>query len=332
MLLGANWNIGAWSRMRALRSALVIAVVAGSGVTAVRADVYDIDKDHTEVRFSWDHVGMSRQGGRFRDVSGTLNFDPVNPGNSSVDVKIKVSSISTGVTKLDEHLIRSGEFFDAQAFPSITFRSTSVAPTAGRTAHVTGNLNINGVTKPVTLNVRWNFSGAHPLGAINPAFKEIYVSGFSATTQILRSDWGLSRTVPFISDELRITIETEFHRKQITSPQLPPESAGGSGAMAPDGNGGAATLEPPTPGLRVPEPGEPAPLPPGEGGPPHATTLPPPAGATPPPPGSTFGGQVVTPPPESAVPQPTAPTPGATPGEALEPIDGFGDQKIDDAP
>jgi polyisoprenoid-binding protein YceI len=304
----------------------VMAVSALCCAAGARADVYEIDKDHTEVRFTWDHVGMSRQGGRFRDVSGTLNFDPVTPGNSSVDVKIKIASISTGVSKLDEHLIRSGEFFDAQAFPNITFRSTSVAPTAGRTAHVTGNLTINGVTKPVTLNVRWNFSGAHPLGGINPAFKEIYVSGFSATTQILRSDWGLSRTVPFISDELRITIETELHRKQITSPQLPPETAGGNGQVAP-----GTVVGPQAPGLRVPEPGEPAPLPPSEGGPPHATTLPPPAGATPSPANDAYDASVVTPPAEGAVPQPTAPS-GSPAGEPLDPIDGFGDQKIDNAP
>jgi len=297
-------------------SAAIAMVLPTSSWQQAHADVYQLDKDHSEVRFTWDHLGVSRQGGRFRDVSGTLNFDPVTPGNSSVDVKIKVSSISTGVTKLDEHLIRSGEFFDAQTYPTIIFKSTSVAPTAGRTAHVMGNLTVNGVTKPVTLNVRWNFSGAHPLGGINPVYKEIYVSGFSATTQILRSDWGLSRTVPFISDELRITIESEFHRTQITSPQLPPESAGGGlpeqGPLPESGT---------QQGLRIPAPGEPAPIPPSEGGPPHATTLPPPAGATPPS-ANGLGQTAVTPPAPGAVPQEVAP--GAPAGEPLDPIDGFG--------
>lgn len=290
------------------------------------ADVYEIDKDHTEVRFTWDHVGMSRQGGRFRDVSGTLNFDPVNPGNSAVDVRIKVASISTGVAKLDEHLIRSGEFFDAQAFPTITFRSTSVAPTAGKTASVTGNLTMNGVTKPVILDVKWNYSGIHPLGAINPAYKEVYVSGFSATTLILRSDWGLSRTVPFISDELRITIETELHRKEITSPQLPPESAGAGPQPLPGAPPIGATSGP---ALEVPAPGTPAPLPPTEGGPPHAV-LPPPAGTAPPSAETApDGGTVVTPGPEEAAPGGPDPSIQSQP---LDPVDGFGNQKIDDAP
>jgi polyisoprenoid-binding protein YceI len=295
---------------------LSLAAVAGTTIPA-SADIYEIDKDHTEVRFTWDHVGMSRQGGRFRDVSGTLNFDPVVPGNSSVDVRIKVASISTGVAKLDEHLIRSGEFFDAQAFPTITFRSTSVAPSTGRTAEVTGNLSMNGVTKPVTMSVKWNFSGAHPLGTINPVYKEIYVSGFSATAQILRSDWGLSRTVPFISDELRITIESEMHRKQITSPQLPPEAAGPGAGAVPQPMPGATT----GPAPEVPAPGSPAPLPPVEGGPPHATTMPPPASATPPGAMPPIDDSLTPAPlPDDSAPEPELP---ATRGEPLNPVDGL---------
>jgi polyisoprenoid-binding protein YceI len=310
-----------------LLRAAVAAIVLAAGPWPAVADVYEIDKDHTEVRFTWDHVGMSRQGGRFRDVSGTLNFDPVNPGNSSVDVKIKVSSISTGVTKLDEHLIRSGEFFDAQAFPTITFRSTSVAPTVGRTAQVTGNLAINGVTKPVTMEVRWNYSGAHPLGTINPVFKEIYVSGFSATAQILRSDWGLSRTVPFISDELRITIESEFHRKQITSPQLPPEQAGAGAQPLPNTppvGVPQGDMPAPSQGLTVPPPGTPAPLPPSEGGPPHATAPPPSAGPPSPPSGEMPpDGLAPSPLPDDSLEQDGITNP-ATTNEPLDPVDGLG--------
>lgn len=246
-----------------------------------RADVYEIDKDHTEVRFTWDHVGMSRQGGRFRDVSGTLNFDPFNPGASTVDVRIKVASISTGVSKLDDQLVRSGEFFDAQSYPLITFKSTSVAPSANRRAQVTGDLTINGVTKKAILDVRWNFTGEHPLAPINPVYKETFSSGFSATTQLLRSDFGISRTVPFVSDEIRITIETEFHRTKVTTPQAgltqpgspQPGGVATPGTYAP-GPGGAQTggLPPATPGLSMPDT---APLPPAEGGAPHSEQLPP---------------------------------------------------------
>ena len=72
----------------------------------------------------------------------------------------------------------------------------------------------------------WNFTGEHPLSAINPVYKDHYSSGFSATTQIFRSDFGITRTIPYVSDELRITIETEMHRsKELSGPPLPPPEA-----------------------------------------------------------------------------------------------------------
>lgn len=310
-------------------SALAAAVTLLALPHTASADVYEIDKDHTEVRFTWDHVGMSRQGGRFRDVSGTLSFDPINPGASTVDVRIKVASISTGVPKLDDQLVRSGEFFDAQAFPLITFKSTSVAPSVDRKAQVTGNLTVNGVTKPVVLDVRWNFTGEHPLAPINPVYKETFSSGFSATTQILRSDFGISRTIPFVSDEIRITIETEMHRKQVTTsqpavgpaaPDTSPEARPEPGAAPP---AGLATR----PALEVPAPG--TPLPPVEGGPPHAVPAPP--VVSPPPPVSD--GITATPGAPSAVPDETAPGegPDATgEPELLNSDPGFGNEKIDD--
>ena len=70
-----------------------------------------------------------------------------------------------------------------------------------------------GISKPVTLYVVWNFSGEHPLAAVNPNYKDIFVSGFSATGVLRRSDWGLSRAVPLVSDEIELTIETELVRR-----------------------------------------------------------------------------------------------------------------------
>jgi polyisoprenoid-binding protein YceI len=200
------------------------------------ADIYELDKEHTEVRFTWDHLGLSRQGGRFLDVEGLVSFDPQQPQASTVDVTIPLKSISTGVAKLDEHLVKSKDFFDVAAYPTITFKSTVVKMTEPKIAEVTGDLTINGITKPVVLDVVWNFTGEHPLASINPTYQDAYYSGFSASTQILRSDWGITRTIPYVSDELRITIEAEMRRvKQpaaaasvalppVASP-APPESA-----------------------------------------------------------------------------------------------------------
>jgi polyisoprenoid-binding protein YceI len=182
-----------------------------AGVQA-QADTYALDPQHTEVRFSWDHLGLSRQGGRFTAAEGTVNFDPAQPNASTVEVKIPIKSIATGVKKLDEHLITTKDFFDAAAYPAITFKSTQVRMKSDKTGEVDGDLTINGISKPVVLDVVWNFTGEHPLQTINPVYAGAFASGFSATTQIRRSDWGVTRSIPYVSDELRITIETEMLR------------------------------------------------------------------------------------------------------------------------
>lgn len=82
-----------------------------------------------------------------------------------------------------------------------------------RTGELTGDLTVMGITKPVTLYVVWNFSGEHPLAAVNPNYKDVFVAGFSATGVLRRSDWGLSRAVPLVSDEIELTIETELVRR-----------------------------------------------------------------------------------------------------------------------
>lgn len=204
--------------LRALRlTSLVMALAVVSGV--VHADSYVIDREHTEVRFSWNHLGLSRQSGRFLDIDGTVSFEPAEPEATYAEVAIKLAGLSTGVPALDEALTKGREYFDVETFPVATFRSTAVGRTGGRTAQLTGDLTLNGVTKPVVLDVTWNFTGDHPLAAINPVYAGIYVSGFSAKTQILRSDFGITRSIPYVSDEIQIEIETEMHRKQ------PPEAA-----------------------------------------------------------------------------------------------------------
>ncbi len=194
-------------------AAAVAALLVHAGTA--RADIYDLDSEHTEVRFSWDHLGLSRQSGRFTAVKGVVNFNPNSPATSSVEVTIPLKSIQTGVTKLDEHLLTSREYFNPDTHPDIAFRSVSVTPTGQRTAEVTGELMMNGFARPVVLDVIWNFSGEHPLSAINPTYAGVYASGFSAKTQIRRSDFGLTRSIPFVSDEIRITIETEMHRRSL---------------------------------------------------------------------------------------------------------------------
>lgn len=204
---------------------------------AAAGETYAFDKTHTEVRFSWDHLGLSRQSGRFLDTEGTLQLDPERPEASRVEVAIKLPSLSTGVKELDG-VLKSKEFFDVASNPVATFRSTEVVKTGDKTARVSGDLTIAGKTNPVVLDVVWNFAGEHPLSKINPVYAGTYYTGFSARTQILRSDWGITRTIPYVSDEIKISIEAELKRTSV-APALSPAPAPGADAAAPGGPGAA---------------------------------------------------------------------------------------------
>ena len=176
------------------------------------ADVWLFDKENTSVRFSWNHLGLSQQSGRFSEVDGRLEFSPTDPEGGEVDVVIKVASLSTGVKQYDANL-RGVDFFNVAEHPLITFKSTGVRRTTEKMGELMGDLTIMGIAKPIVLQVVWNYTGEHPFASINPTFKGKWVSGFSATGTVLRSEWGLTRATPLISDEIRITIEAEFMLK-----------------------------------------------------------------------------------------------------------------------
>lgn len=181
--------------------------------TPASADFWTFDRQHTDVRFSWNHMGLSWQSGRFGAVDGRLEFTPTDPEAGQVEVTIKVSSVSTGVKELDD-LLKSADYFNAAAHPVMTFRSSMVRRTGERTGEVDGDLTIAGITKPVTLAVSWNFTGEHPMAAVHPSYRGKWVSGFSARTRIMRSAWGVSRAMPLVPDEITIAIEAELIRAE----------------------------------------------------------------------------------------------------------------------
>ena len=200
-------------RLGQLLLAILILAVGSSGrLAAQQLPTYRFDKDHTAVSFSWSHVGLSRQSARIMSIDGGIAFDPTNPEASKIDVIMRADSIWTGIQAFDEHL-KSADYFNVAKFPLIQFRSTSIRRMSDKTGRVVGDLTVMGITRPVTLDVIWNFSGEHPLAAINPNYRDVYVSGFSATGLLRRSDWGLSLAVPLVSDEVRISIETELIRE-----------------------------------------------------------------------------------------------------------------------
>ena len=174
-----------------------------------RADPFVFDKGYTLLTFSWSHLGLTRQQARFTGIEGTVDIDPEHPETSKVEVTIRAGTVQSGSDTFDR-ILRSPDFFAAATFPTITFHSTVVERTGEKTADVTGELNILGQAKPVVLHVTLNLFGDHPSGVANPAYAGKKVAAFSATADVKRSDWGMGRGVPLVSDEIEISIETEL--------------------------------------------------------------------------------------------------------------------------
>lgn len=187
--------------MRALKY-LVLAGLLGAAVSVQAAPVtYKLDPGHTMVLFSWNHFGFSNPTAELGLGSGTLVFDQQHPARSSVDVTLPMSGLDTHVPALDEHL-KKADFFDADKYPMVTFKSTGVQPLGGNKFKVTGNLTVHGVTRPVVLDATLNKVGVHPMTKAQSI-------GFDATATIKRSDFGVGAYVPSVSDTVKIRITTE---------------------------------------------------------------------------------------------------------------------------
>ena len=183
------------------RLILAAAIAAATFSVAAKSVPYRIDPNHTQVEFSWNHFGFSHITGRFDKVEGTFLFDPADPTQSSVEETIPIASVDTGVDDLDEHQ-RSADFFEEEKFPTATFKSTKVERVDEGQLKVSGDLTIHGVTKPVVLDVTINRVGDHPMAKRAAA-------GFDAKLTVKRSDFGVGKYVPNVSDEIVIEITTE---------------------------------------------------------------------------------------------------------------------------
>jgi polyisoprenoid-binding protein YceI len=187
-------------------AALLAVPVSAQTSLNVPAATYTIDPRHTQIIFSIRHMGLSTFYSRFGHVTGTLAFDPAQPGKSALNAQIDLTNIDTHVPELDKEL--STSFFHADKFPTATFVSTQSVKTGMNTGTVTGNLTIDGVTRPVTLNVTFNG------GRNSPMPLQPYRIGFNATGMIKRSDFGLTHVIwsGLVSDEVSLMIECELEK------------------------------------------------------------------------------------------------------------------------
>ena len=172
--------------------------------TKVQGGAYVVEPDHTRVMFGISHKSFTTFYGEFRDVTGTLDLNVKNPAASKVELHVPVKTISTQIDHLNEEL-RHKPWLDADTWPEITFKSTSVKPTGPNTADVTGDFSFHGQTHPLTLHVKFNAAGVDP----NDKY---YVAGFSVTGGFKRSDYGFKTAVPVIGDDIDLMIQAAFKK------------------------------------------------------------------------------------------------------------------------
>lgn len=187
------------------KTLLILSMAMMAAPTALAGDVWKIDKGHSEASFQVRHL-VTQTRGRFTDFDGQIVADSAKPEASSVEFKIKVTSIDTDVEDRDKHL-RSPDFFDVATYPEITFNSTSVKSSGKDTYAVTGNLTMRGVTKQITLPVTFLGTAKDPWGNER--------AGFETTITLNRKDYGINwnKTLDqggfVLSDEVKVAINIE---------------------------------------------------------------------------------------------------------------------------
>ena len=181
---------------------MAIAEIVSQGLTN-----WTIDPAHTHVEFAVRHLMISTVKGRFTDVSGAVKSDDADPAKGEVDIQIAVGSIDTREPQRDTHL-RSADFFEADRFPTITFRSRRIDEAHGSRFKLIGDLTIHGVTREVALDVTSEGRAKDPWGGER--------AGFTATTKIRRSEFGLTWNQALetggvlVGDEVKVSIDVEL--------------------------------------------------------------------------------------------------------------------------
>ncbi len=178
--------------------------------TKIGTTTYAIDAAHSQVGFSVKHMMFSTVRGNFTGFEGSIVVDHDNPANSSVNVTIDASTITTRDEKRDEHL-RSADFFDTETYPTITFKSTSIDFKDAENFTVNGDLTMHGVTQPVKIKAEQTGEGTNPWG--------VDVAGFEGSTKVNRKDFGLNWNAALekggvlVGDEIKIELELEVAKQ-----------------------------------------------------------------------------------------------------------------------
>jgi len=184
--------------------AFVSAQIAKPTAATVEAGSYKVETHHTLAEFTVNHFGFTDFFGVIPGATGTLTLNPKALAETQLDVSLPVDAISTTNSVLDGEL-KGVEWFDGAQFPTIHFVSTKVVRTGPAAAKIYGNVTLHGVTKPLVLDAHFHGAGVNPLD-------KAYTVGFDATGVLNRSDFGVAKYVPLVSDEVRLKITAAFEK------------------------------------------------------------------------------------------------------------------------
>ncbi|MFE5729481.1 YceI family protein [Streptomyces sp. NPDC056528] len=174
--------MGLFGRKNTESATAVAALPVDPALAALTGD-YTIDPAHSSIGFTVRHAMVTNVRGTFAEHEGTLRLDGTDPGASTASIDVRIASVDTGIADRDGHL-RGGDFFDAERFPLMTFRSTRAEQLGGDTYRITGDLTIKDVTRPLSIDLEFNGSATDVYGNERV--------GFEGSAEILRSEWGLT--------------------------------------------------------------------------------------------------------------------------------------------
>lgn len=187
-----------------LLTTLALTALSMGFTSANAVDRYEIDPVHTAALFKIKHIGVSNTIGRFNEIAGAITWDAANLTAAKIDVTIQAGSVDTHSEKRDAHLI-SPDFFDAKQFTTLKFTSSSFTKIDDSNYKIVGEFTMHGVTKPLTINAMKIGEGKDPWGG--------YRIGFESNFTIKRSEFGMTKMLDGISDDVVVTFSTEGVKK-----------------------------------------------------------------------------------------------------------------------
>ncbi|MFF4169229.1 YceI family protein [Streptomyces sp. NPDC001744] len=185
-------------------SATAVATLPVDPALAALTGDYTIDPAHSSIGFTVRHAMVTNVRGTFAEHEGALRLDGTDPGSSTASIDVRIASVDTGIADRDNHL-RGADFFDAERFPLMTFRSTKAEQLGGDAYRITGDLTIKDVTRPLSVDLEFNGSATDVYGNERV--------GFEGSAEILRSEWGLTWNAALetggvmVSDKVRLTFD-----------------------------------------------------------------------------------------------------------------------------